>query len=77
MDKTQKALDELKALISKPPVLASLEPGEIILQYVMATIKVVSVALVAEREEPKHIYKVQRPVYYISKILSDCETRYN
>jgi hypothetical protein len=30
-----------------------------------------------EREEPGHIYKVQRPVYYISKVLSDYETRYN
>jgi uncharacterized protein YchJ len=32
---------------------------------------------VVEREEPGHIYKVQRSVYYISKVLSDCETRYN
>jgi hypothetical protein len=32
---------------------------------------------VVEREEPGHVYKVQRPVYYISKILSDCETCYN
>jgi hypothetical protein len=30
-----------------------------------------------EREEPRHIYMVQRPVYYISKVLSDYETRYN
>jgi hypothetical protein len=33
MDKTQKVLDNLKALISKPPVLASLEPGETLLLY--------------------------------------------
>jgi hypothetical protein len=30
-----------------------------------------------EQEEPGHIYKVQRLIYYISKVLSDCETRYN
>jgi hypothetical protein len=24
-----------------------------------------------------HVYKVQMPVYYISKVLSNCETRYN
>jgi hypothetical protein len=32
---------------------------------------------VVEREEPRHIYKVQKPAYYISKVLFDCETRYN
>jgi hypothetical protein len=30
-----------------------------------------------EWEEPRHVYKVQRPVYYICKVLSDCETFYN
>jgi hypothetical protein len=29
-----------------------------------------------EREEPEHVYKVQWPVYYISKVLFDCETLY-
>jgi hypothetical protein len=43
----------------------------------MATTQVISAALVLEKEELEHVYKVQRPVYYISKVLSDCETRYN
>jgi hypothetical protein len=43
----------------------------------VATTQVISAALVVEREELGHIYKVQRSVYYISKVLSDCETRYN
>jgi hypothetical protein len=43
----------------------------------MATTQVISAALVVEREEPGHVYKVQRLVYYISKVLSDCEIRYN
>jgi hypothetical protein len=43
----------------------------------MATTQVISAALVVEREEPKRLYKVQRLLYYISKVLSDCETRYN
>jgi ribonuclease HI len=76
-DETQKALDELKAPISKPTVLASLEPGEILLIYIVATTQVISAALVLEREELGHIYKVQRPVYYINKVLSDWETHYN
>jgi hypothetical protein len=32
---------------------------------------------VVEREEPGHVYKIQRPVYYISRVLSDCETHNN
>jgi hypothetical protein len=76
-DEMQKALDDLKAIISKPPILASPEPGETLLLYVVATTLVISTTLVVEREEPEHIYKVQRPVYYISKVLSDYETRYN
>jgi hypothetical protein len=70
-------LDDLKALISKAPILASPERGETLLLYVTATPQVVSAALVVEREDPGHVYKVQRLVYYISKILSDCETHYN
>jgi hypothetical protein len=33
----QKALEELKALISRPPVLASPEPDETLLLYIVAT----------------------------------------
>jgi hypothetical protein len=76
-DEMQKALDDLEALISKPPILASPEPGQTLLLYVIATTQVISTTLVVKREEPEHIYKVQRPVYYISKVLSDYETRYN
>jgi hypothetical protein len=57
--------------------MASPEPGETLLLYVVATTQVVSTALVVEREELGHVYKVQQLVYYISKVLSDCETRYN
>jgi hypothetical protein len=36
-EETQKALDELKALITKPPVLASLEPSETLVLYIAVT----------------------------------------
>jgi hypothetical protein len=58
-DKAQKALDDLKALISKPLVLVSLEPGETLLLYVIATPLVISATLVVEREELGHVYKIQ------------------
>ena len=36
----------------------------------------VNAALVVEREEEGHSLKVQRPVYFISEVLSDSKTRY-
>jgi hypothetical protein len=77
MDETLKALDELKALISKPPILALPEPDETLLLYVAAIAQVISAALMVEREEPEHVYKVKKAVYYINKVLSDYETHYN
>jgi hypothetical protein len=70
-------LDKLKALITKLLVLALLELVNILFHYVAATTQVVSMVLIVEREQPGHVYKVQRPVYYISKNLSNCETYYN
>jgi hypothetical protein len=58
-DEAQKALHEIKALISKPLVLASLEPSEILLLYVAATTQVISAALVVEQEELEHVYKIE------------------
>jgi hypothetical protein len=37
MEEIHKALDELKMLVTKPPVLASLEPYEALLFYVVTT----------------------------------------
>ena len=36
----------------------------------------VSVVVVVERQEEGHALPVQRPVYYISEVLSDTKTRY-
>ena len=36
----------------------------------------VSATLVVEQEEEGHALKVQRPVYFISAVLSDSKTRY-
>jgi hypothetical protein len=77
MDETQKVLDELKALIMKPLILALPKPGETLLLYVAATTRVIWMTLVVEREEPGHVYKVQWLIYYTSKVLPDRETRYN
>ena len=36
----------------------------------------VSTAVVVECDEPDHVYKVQRPIYFISEVLSESKTRY-
>jgi hypothetical protein len=37
----------------------TLEPGETLLLYITATTQVISTALVVEREEPGHVYKIR------------------
>jgi hypothetical protein len=36
----------------------------------------VSTIIVVERKEEGHVYKVQRPVYYISEVLTNSKIRY-
>ena len=67
----------VKLLLTKPPVLVPPSDGESLLLYIAATTQVVSAALVVERGEEGHILKVQRPVYFISEVLSDSKTRYS
>jgi hypothetical protein len=44
--------------------------------YVAATTQVVSSAIVVERREEGHALLVQRPVYFISEVLSETKIRY-
>jgi hypothetical protein len=37
---------------------------------------VVSTAIVVERQEDGHTYPVQRPVYFVSEVLSESKARY-
>ena len=51
-------------------------PDKTLLIYIIATSHVVNTAIVVEREEVGHAYKVQRPVYFISEVLNESKTRY-
>ena len=75
-DDASKAFQELKDFLTSPPVLTAPEDGEVLLLYIAATTSVVSTVLVIERDEPGHIYKVQRPVYFISEVLGESKARY-
>jgi hypothetical protein len=72
----QEALDKLKASLTHAPILTPLQDSEPLYLYVAATTQVVSAVIVVERAEEGHALPVQRPVYYISEVLSDTKTRY-
>jgi len=75
-DDASKAFQELKDFLTMPPVLAPPEDGEVLLLYIAATTNVVSTVLIVERDEPGLVYKVQRPVYFISEVLGESKVHY-
>ena len=76
MPEAQEALDTIKQLLMKAPILVPPTDGEPLLLYIVATMQVVSTALVVEQEEEGHTLKVQHLVYFISEVLSNSKTRY-
>ena len=61
----------IKKYLTEPPVLASPEEGDTLYPYLAVSDVSVSVALFKEDENLK-----QRPVFFVSKSLSEAETRY-
>jgi hypothetical protein len=72
----EEALGNLKALLTNAPILVPPAAGEALLIYVATTTQVVSAAIVVERREEEHALLVQRPVYFISELLSETKIRY-
>ena len=70
-DDASKAFQELKDFLTLPPILTALEDGEVLLLYITATTNKMSTVLVVKRDELGHIYKVQRPVYFISEVIGE------
>ena len=61
----------IKQYLTKPPIMASLETSETLYLYIIVFYVSVSAALFKEDEHRK-----QRPIFFISKSLSNAETRY-
>jgi ribonuclease HI len=72
----EEALGNLKALLTNAPILVPPAAGEALLIYVAATTQVVSAVIVVERREEGHALPVQRPVYFLSEVLSETKIRY-
>ncbi|KAK1694987.1 hypothetical protein QYE76_011684 [Lolium multiflorum] len=69
-EEADRAFENLKRRISTPPILVAPKEKEPLLLYIAATPQVVSTALVVGREEEGKLHGVQRPVYFISEVLS-------
>jgi hypothetical protein len=72
----KEALTKLKATLSNPSILVPPAIGEPLFLYAVMTTQVVRTAIVIERAEEGHDLLVQRPVYFISEVLSETKVRY-
>jgi hypothetical protein len=68
--------------LSSSPILTPPKKQEDMMLYIAATSTMVNASIVVEREEEEeeeeegHVYKVQRLVYYVNKVLIDSKIRY-
>ena len=69
-EEANEAFKRLKAYLTSSPVLTPPKKDEDMMLYIAMTSTVIT-AIVVEREEEGRMYKVQRPVYYISEVLSE------
>jgi hypothetical protein len=58
------------------PILTPPQGSEPLYLFVVVTTQVVSALIIVERMEEGHSLLVQRPVYYISEVLSKTKVRY-
>ena len=65
------ALKALKEVLLAAPLHAAPIDKEPMLVYVAASTRVVSAVMVVERPEEGKERPIQRPVYYISEVLTD------
>jgi len=70
------AFIDLKRMLSTAPILAAPAPREPMMLYIAVTPRVVSVVFVVERPEEGKAQPVQRPVYYVSEVLSPSKQNY-
>src|SRR3954467_6821240 len=75
-NEADEALESLKKQLTHAPILEASKPKEPMLLYISANNRVVSVVVVVERMEVGKEYPLQRPVYYVSEVLTLSKQRY-
>jgi hypothetical protein len=70
-EEAERALQDLKHHLQSPPVLTAPLLREDLLLYIAVTTYVVSSAIVVERSKEGYAFGVQRPVYFVSEVLSE------
>jgi hypothetical protein len=63
-------------VLPTPPVLVAPNEKELLLLYIAATHQVVRTVLVVKRSKEGKAHGVQRPVYFLSEVLSPTKQRY-
>jgi hypothetical protein len=74
--RADEAFNDLKRALSTAPMLAVPASREPMLLYMAATPRVVSVVIMVERTEEGKELPVQRPVYYLSEVLTLSKQNY-
>jgi ribonuclease HI len=74
--RVDEAFNDLKRALSTVPILAAPAPREPMLLYIAATLRVISVVIMVEHTEEGKELPVQRPVYYLSEVLTLSKQNY-
>ena len=69
-EEARKAFADLKKTLSTPPILAVPKEQEKLYLYIAARSSMVSTTLVVERAEEGKVQSIQRPIYYLSMLLT-------
>jgi hypothetical protein len=59
IQEAKQALQDLKHHLQSPPILTAPHPCENLLLYIAATTHIISMAIVVERQEEGHAFRVQ------------------
>ena len=70
-EENQKAFEELKKYMAQAPLLAKPALNKVLCLYLAVSESALSAVLVKEE------LKIQKPIYYVSKILHDAELNYS
>ena len=72
----REAFADLKRTLSTPPIFAVPKERETLYLYIAARSNVISTVLVVKRAEEGKVHGVQRPIYYLTEVLTASKQRY-